>query len=40
MDTISITIDLLKQKKDITPLEKDILDTWNKLHKYENGRNF
>ena len=34
MDTISIAIELLKQKKYITTLEKDILDTWNELQKY------
>ena len=34
MDAISITIELVKQKKYITPLEKDILDTWSELQKY------
>ena len=34
MDATSIMIEMLKQKKNITPLEKDILDTWNELQKY------
>ena len=34
MDATSIMIEMLKQKKYITPLEKDILDTWNELQKY------
>ena len=34
MDATSIMIEKLKQKKYITPLEKDILDTWNELQKY------
>lgn len=33
MDTVSILIEILKSKKMITPLEKDILDTWNELNK-------
>ena len=34
MDATSIMVEMLKQKKHITPLEKDILDTWNELQKY------
>ena len=34
MDATSIMIEMLIQKKYITPLEKDILDTWNELQKY------
>ena len=34
MDATSIMIEMLKQKKYITPLGKDILDTWNELQKY------
>ena len=34
MDATSIIIEIIKQKKDVTPLEKDILDTWNELEKY------
>lgn len=34
MDATSIMIEMLKQKKYITPLKKDILDTWNELQKY------
>ena len=34
MDATSIMVEMLKQKKYITPLEKDILDTWNELQKY------
>lgn len=30
----SILIEMLKQKQLITPLEQDILDTWNELQKY------
>ena len=33
MDKISIIIDILKNKQLITPLEKDILDTWNEYQK-------
>ena len=33
MDTVSATIEVLKAKRMITPLEKDILDTWNELNK-------
>ena len=33
MDLISILINELSAKKEITPLEKDILDTWNELNK-------
>lgn len=29
----SFLIDLLRLKQEITPLEKDILDTWNELQK-------
>lgn len=34
MDATSIMIEMLKQKKYITPSEKDNLDTWNELQKY------
>lgn len=34
MNATNIMIEMLKQKKYITPLEKDILDTWNELQKY------
>lgn len=34
MDQISIIIDFLKSKQLITPLEKDILDTWNEYQKH------
>lgn len=33
MDRIKILIELLRAKKDITTLEKDILDTWEELYK-------
>lgn len=33
MDAVSVLIEMLRAKKMITPLEKDILDTWNELHK-------
>lgn len=33
MDTVSVLIEILKAKKMITSLEKDILDTWNELQK-------
>lgn len=33
MDAVSMLIEALKAKKMITPLEKDILDTWNELNK-------
>lgn len=33
MDINDILIEMLKQKKYITPLEKDILNTWNELQK-------
>lgn len=33
MDAISFIIESLKQKKIISPLERDILDTWNELCK-------
>ena len=33
MDSISVLIDYLKSQKEITDLEKDILDTWNELVK-------
>ena len=39
MDATSIMIEMLKQKKYITPLEKDILDTWNELQKYPFDKN-
>ena len=38
MDATSIMIEMLKQKKYITPLEKDILDTWNELQTSVIGR--
>ena len=34
MNATNIMFEMLKQKKYITPLEKDILDTWNELQKY------
>lgn len=34
MDTISVLIEFLKAKQQITLLEKDILDTWNELNKH------
>lgn len=33
MDPTSLVIEMLKQKQFITPLEQDILDTWNELQK-------
>ena len=33
MDQVSILIDFLKSQRIITPLEKDILDTWNEYQK-------
>ena len=33
MDAINVLIAMLKAKKDITSLEKDILDTWDELNK-------
>lgn len=33
MDYISMLIDVLRAKQCLTPLEKDILDTWNELQK-------
>lgn len=33
MDTVGLLIEFLKQKKVLTPLEQDILDTWNELYK-------
>lgn len=33
MDTVNIVIEMLKTKKYITQLEKDILDTWHELQK-------
>ena len=33
MDKVNMLIDALKAKQIITPLEKDILDTWNELYK-------
>ena len=29
----SVLINFLRQKQEVTPLEKDILDTWNELQK-------
>lgn len=34
MDSCSLLIEALRAKRYITPLEKDILDTWNELQKY------
>lgn len=34
MDPTSLVIEILKQKQTITPLEQDILDTWNELCKH------
>lgn len=34
MDYNTLLIDTLRAKQYITPLEKDILDTWNELQKY------
>ncbi len=34
MDYNTLLIDTLRIKQYITPLEKDILDTWNELQKY------
>ena len=39
MNATNIMIEMLKQKKYITPLEKDILDTWNELQKYPFNMN-
>ena len=33
MDRVSILIEFLKSQRIITPLEKDILDTWNEYQK-------
>ena len=33
MDPNSLMIEMLKQKQVLTPLEQDILDTWNELQK-------
>ena len=33
MDKVNMLIDALKAERIITPLEKDILDTWNELNK-------
>lgn len=33
MDPKSFMIEMLKQKQVLTPLEQDILDTWNELQK-------
>ena len=33
MDSISLIIEMLKQKQFITPLEQDILDTYDELNK-------
>lgn len=34
MDCYTLLTDALRAKQYITPLEKDILDTWNELQKY------
>lgn len=34
MDYRTLLIDTLRSKQYITPLEKDILDTWNEIQKY------
>lgn len=34
MDYNTLLIDALRAKQYITPLERDILDTWNELQKY------
>lgn len=34
MDYRTLLIDTLRAKQYITPLEKDILDTWNEIQKY------
>lgn len=34
MDNRMLLIDTLRAKQYITPLEKDILDTWNEIQKY------
>ncbi len=34
MDYNTLLIDALRAKQYVTPLEKDILDTWNELQKY------
>lgn len=34
MDYHTLLIDTLRSKQYITPLEKDILDTWNEIQKY------
>ena len=39
MNATNIMFERLKQKKNITPLEKDILDTWNELQKYPFNMN-
>ena len=36
---LSLLIEALRQAKNITPLEKDILDTWNELQKFPIDRN-
>ncbi len=33
MDAVSVLIEVLKEKDVITPLEQDILDTYNELNK-------
>lgn len=33
MDVKSVMIEMLRQKNDITPLEQDMLDTWDELQK-------
>lgn len=39
MDYNALLIDELRVKQYITPLEKDILDTWNELQKYPFNMN-
>ena len=39
MDNVSILIEFLKSQRMITPLEKDILDTWNEYQKNEQQMN-
>ena len=33
MDAINVLIEILRSKREITSLEKDILDTWDELNK-------
>ena len=39
MDSISLILEILKQKQVITPLEQDILDTYHELNKKPFERN-